>query len=95
MPKPFKELGVHIVVAVGVLPEPLAQVSHERLEPVESLVEGVLRTVLESDKELSALPLTRHDYHGDWNYTLTPRLHNQTCGETYRSAVSCSRAPVH
>jgi hypothetical protein len=55
----------------------------------------VLRTVLESDKELSALPLTRHDFHGDWNYTLTPRLHNQTCGETYRSAVSCSRAPVH
>ncbi|MGD0944937.1 MAG: hypothetical protein ABR972_11775 [Acidimicrobiales bacterium] len=25
-----------------------------------------------SDKELAALPLTRHDFHGDWNYTLTP-----------------------
>jgi hypothetical protein len=24
------------------------------------------------DKELAALPLTRHDFHGDWNYTLTP-----------------------
>ena len=34
-----------------------------------------------SDKELAALPLTRHDFHGDWNYTLTPRLLNQTCGE--------------
>jgi hypothetical protein len=25
-----------------------------------------------SDEELAALPLTRHDFHGDWNYTLTP-----------------------
>jgi len=25
-----------------------------------------------SDKELAALPLTRHKFHGDWNYTLTP-----------------------
>ena len=25
-----------------------------------------------SDKELASLPLTRHDFHGDWNYTLTP-----------------------
>jgi hypothetical protein len=24
-----------------------------------------------SDKELAALPLTRHKFHGDWNYTLT------------------------
>ena len=26
-----------------------------------------------SDKELAALPLTRHEFHGDWNYTLTPK----------------------
>src|ERR1017187_3358125 len=26
-----------------------------------------------SDKELAALPLTRHKFHGDWNYTLTPK----------------------
>jgi len=25
-----------------------------------------------SDAELAALPLTRHDWHGDWNYTLSP-----------------------
>jgi len=23
-----------------------------------------------SDAEVDALPLTRHDWHGDWNYTL-------------------------
>jgi hypothetical protein len=23
-----------------------------------------------SDAQLAALPLTRHDWHGDWNYTL-------------------------
>ena len=23
-----------------------------------------------SDREMDALPLTRHDWHGDWNYTL-------------------------
>ena len=25
-----------------------------------------------SDAEMDALPLTRHDWHGDWNYTLRP-----------------------
>lgn len=25
-----------------------------------------------TDTELAALPLTRHQWHGDWNYTLTP-----------------------
>ena len=25
-----------------------------------------------TDAELAALPLTRHDRHGDWNYTLAP-----------------------
>jgi alpha-ketoglutarate-dependent taurine dioxygenase len=25
-----------------------------------------------SDTELAALPLTRHNWHGDWNYTLAP-----------------------
>ncbi|WP_370156138.1 ISAzo13 family transposase [Streptacidiphilus sp. EB129] len=26
-----------------------------------------------SDEEIAALPLTRHRFHGDWNYTLAPR----------------------
>jgi transposase len=26
-----------------------------------------------ADAELAALPLTRHDFHGDWNYTLAPK----------------------
>ena len=25
-----------------------------------------------TSKDVDALPLTRHDFHGDWNYTLTP-----------------------
>jgi transposase len=28
-----------------------------------------------SDAQLAALPLTRHDWHGDWNYTLRPEPH--------------------
>jgi hypothetical protein len=35
--------------------------------------EGCYETgVKVSDKELAALPLRRHEFHGDWNYTLTP-----------------------
>jgi hypothetical protein len=26
-----------------------------------------------SDRQMDALPLTRHDWHGDWNYTLRPQ----------------------
>jgi len=25
-----------------------------------------------TDQDIAAIPLTRHDFHGDWNYTLTP-----------------------
>jgi len=25
-----------------------------------------------TDKELAAVPLTRHEWHGDWNYTVHP-----------------------
>ena len=25
-----------------------------------------------TDKELAALPLTHHEFHGDWNYTVHP-----------------------
>jgi len=25
-----------------------------------------------TDTQIDALPLTRHTWHGDWNYTLTP-----------------------
>jgi hypothetical protein len=30
-----------------------------------------------SDRQLGALPLTRHDWHGDWNYTLHPQAYDQ------------------
>ncbi len=30
--------------------------------------------VVVTDKELEALPLTRHEWHGDWNYTLHPTV---------------------
>ncbi len=25
------------------------------------------------DKDLAVLPITRHEFHGEWNYTLTPK----------------------
>ena len=33
-----------------------------------------------SDRQMGALPLTRHDWHGDWNYTLHPREYDQASG---------------
>ncbi|MER6832357.1 ISAzo13 family transposase [Streptosporangium sp. NPDC000563] len=30
-----------------------------------------------SDRQLNALPLSRHDWHGDWNYTLRPQEHRR------------------
>ena len=38
-----------------------------------------------SDAQMGALPLTRHDWHGDWNYTLRP--------ETYDAEVSTAPDP--
>ena len=25
-----------------------------------------------SDTQMAALPITRHDFHGEWNYTINP-----------------------
>jgi Rhodopirellula transposase DDE domain len=33
-----------------------------------------------SDRQMDALPLDRHDWHGDWNYTLRPREYDQASG---------------
>jgi Rhodopirellula transposase DDE domain len=33
-----------------------------------------------SDRQMEALPLTRHDWHGDWNYTLRPEAYDQAAG---------------
>ncbi len=33
-----------------------------------------------SDRQMDALPLTRHDWHGDWNYTLRPEAHDRDAG---------------
>ena len=30
-----------------------------------------------SDRQMDALPLARHDWHGDWNYTLRPEAYDQ------------------
>jgi Rhodopirellula transposase DDE domain len=30
-----------------------------------------------SDRQMDALPLRRHDWHGDWNYTLRPEPYDQ------------------
>jgi Rhodopirellula transposase DDE domain len=33
-----------------------------------------------SDRQMDALPLTRHNWHGDWNYTLRPEAYDQDAG---------------
>jgi hypothetical protein len=33
-----------------------------------------------SDAQMDALPLARHDWHGDWNYTLRPQDYDQISG---------------
>jgi hypothetical protein len=33
-----------------------------------------------SNAQMDALPLSRHDWHGDWNYTLQPDNYNQAAG---------------
>ena len=33
-----------------------------------------------SDRQMEALPLTRHHWHGDWNYTLRPEDYDQAAG---------------
>ena len=33
-----------------------------------------------SDRQMDALPLARHDWHGDWNYTLRPEAYDQDSG---------------
>jgi hypothetical protein len=40
---------------------------HAELDPA-SYPKGVKIT----NRQMAALPMTRHDFHGDWNYTLTP-----------------------
>jgi transposase len=34
-----------------------------------------------SDRQMEALPLTRHDWHGDWNYTLCPEDYDRAAGD--------------
>ena len=36
-----------------------------------------------SDRQMDALPLARHDWHGDWNYTLRPQAYDQDAGAPY------------
>ena len=36
-----------------------------------------------SNRQMDALPLTRHDWHGDWNYTLRPEDYDPASGAPY------------
>ena len=36
-----------------------------------------------SDRQMDALPLTRRDWHGDWNYCLHPQEYDQASGAPY------------
>jgi transposase len=46
---------------------------HAELDPAR-YPKGVKVT----DRQMAALPLNRHDFHGDWNYTLTPNPTHRT-----------------
>ena len=52
-----------------------------------------------SDAQMAALPITRHEFHGDWNYTLKPDhseephvKHWQALTGTHRSRPGLPRA---
>lgn len=38
-----------------------------------------------SDAELAAVPITRHDWHGEWNYTIGPCRHPRSPGTKNQS----------
>jgi hypothetical protein len=44
-----------------------------------------------SDQEMAALPLTRHDWHGDWNYRLDPRA---AAGPAAQAAPAAAAPPA-
>jgi hypothetical protein len=45
-----------------------------------------------SDQQMAALPITRHDFHGDWNYALHPQPAAASPGQP--SAASAAPAPA-
>lgn len=47
-----------------------------------------------SDDEIAALPLTRHRFHGDWNYTLHPRYPLETSNGTADQPPANSPHPL-
>jgi hypothetical protein len=46
-----------------------------------------------SDQEMAALPITRHRFHGDWNYRLHPRAAPGTAGEAPATAGPAPALP--
>ncbi|WP_435807742.1 ISAzo13 family transposase [Streptomyces canus] len=48
-----------------------------------------------SDDELAALPITRHRFHGDWNYTLHPQHPRDTTAINNTPAQAPANRPDH
>jgi Rhodopirellula transposase DDE domain len=44
-----------------------------------------------SDEELAAVPLRRHGWHGEWNYTVLPLAGSATSANTTRAQGASSR----
>ena len=38
-----------------------------------------------SDRELAAVRLRQHDWHGEWNSTVLPPLHSRNSKQSYRA----------
>jgi hypothetical protein len=51
------------------------------------VVPSLHRRSHDADKDLAALPLLRHDYHGEWNY---PRTGHGNRADTTRRPVTIS-----
>ncbi|MGX1027430.1 hypothetical protein RKD38_002111 [Streptomyces ambofaciens] len=48
-----------------------------------------------SDDEIAALPITRHCFHGDWNYTLHPQRPTDTATTTSTQDEAGADQPAH
>ena len=46
-----------------------------------------------SDAQMAAVPLARHRFHGDWNYTIRPRPAPIACHRRRRARQACRRSP--
>ncbi len=71
-----------------------ATTARTRLRVHAELDPGTYDTGIQvSDAQMDARPLARHDWHGDWNYTLHPLTRASTATGTTSSALANTASP--